>query len=100
MREPQNKPAAATHIYFNKAGLPDGVALVHKLTNGHFDLQFAEMGDKLPEMRARYAEKLPGDMKIVRTNKSASIRLLVSAQATIQNVPGASAPKQRQPLAF
>lgn len=77
MVEPPNKPARSTFIYFDKADLPQGVDLVHKLTHGFFDLQFSGMGDKLHEMRSHYQDKLSSRMKIERTQKSASIRISV-----------------------
>lgn len=77
MREPENKPAGSTFVYFYDAVLPKGVDLVHKMNHGHFDLQFAGMGEQLAEMREIYGSRLDEDMKIVRAAKSASIRLTV-----------------------
>ena len=49
--------------------------MVHKFAYGHFDIQFAGMGDKISEMKNLYGNKLSPEMKIVRANKSASIRV-------------------------
>lgn len=78
MEKPANKPSASSFIYFNKnSKLPNDVSLVHKLTHGHFDLQFKDMGDKLDQMHCKYAECLDKGMSIDKAAKSASIRVSV-----------------------
>lgn len=77
MAEPNNKPASSSFIYFSDTGLPRGVVLVHKFAYGHFDLQFAGMGNRTMELRERYAAKMLPEMQIVKAAKSASIRVMV-----------------------
>lgn len=77
MAEPSHKPASSSFIYFSETGLPRGVVLVHKFAYGHFDLQFAGMGNRTIELWDRYGAKLLPEMKIVKAAKSASIRVMV-----------------------
>jgi len=78
MERPGNKPAGASFIYFYKnTVLPKNISLVHKLTDGYFDLQFKGMGDSLDKMHHKYAESLEEGMSIVKASKSASIRVSV-----------------------
>ena len=77
MYEPPPKAASSSFIYFKNVNLPDEVNLIHKLTHGNFDLQFTGMGNNLDKMRDKYLHSLNKNMKIVRTNKSASIRVQV-----------------------
>lgn len=77
MPEPSNKPASSSFIYFRDTGLPRGVLLVHKFAYGHFDLQFAGMGNRTLELREQYGSKLLPEMQIVKAAKSASIRVMV-----------------------
>lgn len=77
MAEPNNKPASSSFIYFGDTGLPRGVVLVHKFAYGHFDLQFAGMGNRTMELRERYGTKMLPEMQIVKAAKSASIRVMV-----------------------
>jgi hypothetical protein len=78
MEEPGNKPAGATFIYFRGIDLPSGVTLCHKLTHGHVDLQFADMGEKLSELKARFSDILANGMRISKAAKSAVVRIDVS----------------------
>lgn len=75
MEPPENKPASSTFIYFPRSKLPDIVDLVHKLEKGHFDLQFKGMGSNLNLIEEKYRGKLTTEMRIVKANKSASIRI-------------------------
>ncbi len=77
MAEPNNKPASSSFIYFSDTGLPRGVVLVHKFAYGHFDLQFAGMGNRTMELRERYQAQMLPEMSIVKAAKSASIRVMV-----------------------
>lgn len=77
MDEPTVKPSSASFIYFKNTNLPQGVDLVHKLTQGCFDLQFKRMGDKLNIIRDKYFNALENNMRIVKAGKSASIRVKV-----------------------
>lgn len=77
MEEPTPKPAGSTWISFPNVGLAKGASLYHKLNLGYFDLQFAAMGEDLVEMRRQFSEKILEDMRIVRVEKSAAIRLVV-----------------------
>ena len=75
MDEPTAKPSSSSFIYFRNTNLPKEVDLVHKVTHGYFDLQFKGMGDQLNIMRDKYFDILENNMKIVKTGKSASIRI-------------------------
>ena len=77
MDEPTAKPASSSFIYFKNSNLPKEIDLIHKLTHGYFDLQFKNMGNKLDIMRKKYANFLNNNMNIVKTGKSASIRVEV-----------------------
>lgn len=77
MDEQDFKPASASFIYFRCQSLPKSVNLFHKLVHGHFDLQFKGMGNKIGLMNESYNHLLSEDMKIVKTGKSASIRIEV-----------------------
>ena len=77
MDEPGFKPSSSSFIYFKNVPLPPGVDIVHKMTHGHFDLQFNGMGNKLNIMNDKYANRLEDNMKITKAGKSAVIRIHV-----------------------
>src|SRR6267143_4953115 len=81
MREPGPKPAGSTWIYFRPPALPAGVDLVHKLIDGHVDLQFAGMGARMHEMRASYRQGLEDGMTIAPAGKSVAVRIRVPPSA-------------------
>src|SRR5205823_558111 len=64
-------------IYFKPAVLGRGIDLVHKIPKGHVDLQFAGMGTRLSEIRARFKSYLEHGMRIEQAQKSAVVRIQV-----------------------
>lgn len=82
MSEPPARPARSSFIPFPRAGLPKGVLLVHKVVHGHFDIQFAGYGDRLRDLREKFAKVLEADMRIEKANKSAVIRIKVPKLST------------------
>lgn len=70
-------PASSNFILFRPADLPRSVSLMHKVTYGNVDLQFAGMGERLAEMEEQYRQFLLPSMRIERANKSAVIRIRV-----------------------
>jgi hypothetical protein len=70
-------PAGSSFITFSPAILPNPVSIVHKVAYGNVDLQFASMGDKLPELETLYRAALAPNMRIENASKSAVIRIRV-----------------------
>lgn len=77
MSKPGSKPAGSTFVFFSGAGLRSGMLLVHKMTHGHVDLEFASWGSRLGELQVHLGPLLRDDMVIVKAAKSAAIRLTV-----------------------
>ena len=77
MPEPGPKPAGAGFIDFRPPVLPAGIRVVHKLNRGCVDLEIRDMGQRVNEVRAALASHLTPDMQIVRTSKSAAVRINV-----------------------
>lgn len=77
MPEPKGKPATSFFVRFTPLELPKGIVLLHKMPYGRVDLQFAGLGDRLPEIQEKYAAKLADNQKIERAHKSAVIRVAV-----------------------
>lgn len=82
MPKPGDKPSSSNFIQFKPLELAKGVQLWHKLPHGNVDLQFAGMGESLPEMQERYGALTGPNMSIERANKSAVIRLSVPVIST------------------
>lgn len=78
LQEPAPKPSGSCFVYFRPIGLPPNVSLYHKVAYGNVDLQFAGMGNRLSELRAKFGPKLTSDMSIKKASKSAVIRIKVS----------------------
>jgi len=77
MAEPKAKPSRSSFIYFRPGTLPSGVAIVHKLSHGFLDLQFANMGKQLSRLRVEFGSALIPGMTIERAANSGVIRLKV-----------------------
>jgi hypothetical protein len=83
MKEPAEKPANAGFIYFRPSGLPPGVQLVHKLPNGHVDLQMEGKGGSVSQLKESLSDLLGEGMYVVKAGKSASIRMNVPKLDTL-----------------
>lgn len=77
MHQPGPKPAGAGFAWFFPANLPAGLNICHKLGRGFVDLHFPGWGDRVAALSSRIDSILPAEMKIVRAEKSAAVRLSV-----------------------
>lgn len=77
MPRPKVKPADSTFVYFRPPGLGKQVAIVHKLTYGNVDLQFAGMGANTAALKTQYSNALEPGMIIDRATKSGVVRIRV-----------------------
>jgi len=75
MDRPRPKAAGSGFVYFRPHGLPPSVQVVHKLTDGFVDLQFARMGERISDLRLTYEAILPAGARIERAHKSGVIRV-------------------------
>lgn len=72
---PRPKAAGSGFVHFRPNGLPENVQVVHKLSYGFVDLQFARMGGSISDLRLSYQAILPPGARIERAHKSGVIRL-------------------------
>ena len=73
-------PVGSHFIVFRPAALPPNVKLKHKIGYGHVDLEFRDMGGRMPEMERLYRDALiEGIMRIEKAAKSAVIRVCVDS---------------------
>lgn len=77
MKKPQRTPSTSNFIYFRPDALPSGVRLVHKMSYGNVDLQFAKMGKRLAELRDLFEPHLGKGMFVEKAAGSAVIRINV-----------------------
>jgi len=82
MRQPPGKASKSGFVTFRPAVLREA-RIRHKLSHGNVDLEFAGMGNRLSELRARFGERLESDMSIERTNKSGVVRIRVPRLSTV-----------------
>jgi len=61
---------------FKPEDLP-GHILYHKASHGHVDLEFTGQGEKVDELQKKYGQFFDNDMLIVRTQKSAVVRVCI-----------------------
>lgn len=73
-------PASGTTWFrFNPSLLADGSSITHKADRGVVHLSLAGLGARVGELRAALDDVLEADMRIEKTNKSASIAIDVPA---------------------
>lgn len=77
MNFPAGVPAGSGFIYLHPDELGSGIQMVHKLSFGAVDLQFAAMGNKVAELEVRFQDRIEPGMSFVKANKSGCIRLSV-----------------------
>jgi hypothetical protein len=77
MNRPDKVPAGSDWPQFRNAGMGGGVYIIHKWREGFVDLTIPGAGDAVDQIRAQNQAALVSDMEVVRTSKSASIRLTV-----------------------
>lgn len=78
MPRPGIKPATSSFVRFRPLGLPKGVALIHKVSYGNVDLQFAGRAGKSGTFTARFEKKIERGMSIARAGKSLVVRITVA----------------------
>lgn len=77
MKKPRRTPSSSNFIHFRPDAVPAGVKLVHKMSYGNVDLQFAGMGNRLTQLRDLLGNSLGKGMFIEKANRSAVIRIIV-----------------------
>jgi hypothetical protein len=77
MQQPAKKPGNSRWIRFMPAALGAKKSIIHKLDKGYVDLQIDSAGERVESLEVDYKASLDQDMEIVRTGKSASIRISV-----------------------
>ncbi|EDM25765.1 hypothetical protein LNTAR_15152 [Lentisphaera araneosa HTCC2155] len=77
LKDPGPKPSGSYFIYMRKQGFPKTVKIYHKFPKGIIDLEFPGMGDSLDAVIDSFKKALPSNYDVVKTNKSASIRVEV-----------------------
>ena len=77
MKRPAGVPAGSDWPQFRPPELASGRRIVHKWAEGLVDLEIEGAGKLVDVLRAKTLSVLPSDMKIVRTGKSASVRIEV-----------------------
>ncbi|MEQ9455596.1 MAG: PD-(D/E)XK nuclease family protein [Phycisphaeraceae bacterium] len=73
--EPGGKASTAGFFHFRPGVLPRGTHIIHKPRFGVVDLQIDGMGLRLREVTTALGDALEPDMTLVRTHKSAAVRL-------------------------
>lgn len=74
---PSQKPASSSFVYFRPTDLPAKVQLVHKITHGNVDLQFAGLAQRRPEAREQFQAALEESMLITTAGRSLVVRVQV-----------------------
>lgn len=77
MKQPGKIPAESDWPQFRNPELGPGRRIVHKLADGLVDLEIGSAGGIVEQIAARNGEVLKGELEVVRTGKSASVRLRV-----------------------
>lgn len=77
MKEPTERPANSTFIYFKPEFLPNSINLVHKVRHGYVDLQFQGMAKQIDRLREELQPRLEPGMRIDRAAQSAVVRINV-----------------------
>ena len=71
------RPAGSTWAEFRPPTLPKGRSIMHKVTEGYVDLQFAGLGGRVEELSALNPLLLRDGVNFVRATKSAALRIQV-----------------------
>jgi hypothetical protein len=77
MKEPLSSPIGQSWIYFHPRRLKKKMEIVHKGAWGFVDLQIAGHGEKIDYIEKILNPFMKEDMEIVKTGKSASLRIIV-----------------------
>jgi hypothetical protein len=77
LKQPDQTPAESDWPQFRNSELGPGRRIVHKLADGVVDLEIGSAGAIVEQIAARNAEVVKGELEVVRTGKSASVRLRV-----------------------
>jgi hypothetical protein len=77
MSVPGPKPSESDWPEFRPKVFNKKMALIHKLQKGAVDLQINGMGDRIDELSLKISDLLPSDVEIVKTGKSAALRISV-----------------------
>jgi hypothetical protein len=77
LSRPGPKPRGSSYVYFKPKGLPPRTQLNHQMDRGFVNLEFAGLGDSVPELRASLGPFLGPDMVLDRASKSAAVRIRV-----------------------
>jgi len=78
MKVPRNDiPKRSVWFSFQPKDLPKGISLIHKADRGYIDLQLSGRGDQIEQIHQDLGSFLEPSMVIVRTGKSAVVRIEV-----------------------
>ncbi|QDU72628.1 PD-(D/E)XK nuclease family protein [Mucisphaera calidilacus] len=75
MPHPGGKPATSSFIHFRPLNRPAGTHIIHKCCSGAIDLQLNGLGRRVGEVASRLEPCLEEGMQVVRTQKSAAVRI-------------------------
>ncbi len=76
---PSGKPSGSSFVPFRPSGFPKGIRIVHKLAMGFVDLEISGAGRALFRLKQILEPHLEPEMEIVRTYKSAVVRIAVDS---------------------
>ncbi|MDI4634717.1 hypothetical protein J7U46_16775 [Pelomonas sp. V22] len=91
VREPGERAAGNTWMYFRPAGFPNDVQLVHQTTSGFAKLFFDGQADRFDDIQQRVKPHLSPIMRLEPAGKSVSVSIAVPALAPSTGSFGADA---------